>query len=377
MHIIAALISSLLVLLSCEFAAAQSPFSGFNPATLSGRPASVFIEGTAFTGSESVPLKAIFLDEWDGPFHPKDENHVDLFWNADAGFSYGGYRAAVFYRGEAFLKANRDSLEFLRMTNQQNIEVLDRFEADIEVNGFAAAGVELSKGFELDRLLKGLDAGVTARYLRAHMVQDGSLTGTAITTSSVTYDFDILLDYVYDDNLLYDRPNTIPGEGQGMSFDVGFMYEYSPALKAELLFRDVLGRIYWKDVPFTTARASSNVVEFDESGFQQYNPTISGFEANKDYTQKLQLKTDLSVTYTKGPFMVMPVVNFIGDHSIKWIFAGVKAWSALVVAGYNLDYQAFSLGVDHKNLRLQAFTDDLDLKNANALGFSLAAAYVF
>lgn len=378
MQIAAVLLPVLLLIFSYGNAAAQSPVSGFNPAVLSDKPAGVFIEGSAFSGSGAVGLKAIFLDEWDGSFHPDDENHADLYWRTAAGVAYGGWRTAVFYRGEAFLKSNRDTLEFLRMANLKKLDPAGALDIDVSIKGFSATGIELSKGFSLDGLLEGLDAGVTARYLRGHQIQEGSLTGTAVTTSSVTYDFDIFLDYVYDTNLVYDRPDAIAGNGDGMSFDVGFRYVYSPALKAELLFRDVLGRIYWKNVPYTTANAASDVITFDESGFQQYNPTISGFESYKDYTQKLQLKTDLSVSYTRGPFLLRPEVNFLGDgHALKWVFAGYEAWSTLFTAGYNFDYTAVSLGVMHRNFRLQAFTDDLDIEDANALGVSFAAGYEF
>jgi len=70
-----------------------------------------------------------------------------------------------------------------------------------------------------------------------------------------------------------------------------------------------------------------------------------------------------------GPLVLRPEVNFLGDgHSLKWIFAGYKAWNTLFVAGYNFDYTAVSLGVTRGNFRLQAFTDDLDIEDANALG---------
>lgn len=376
--IVTLLSAFLVVFASFEHAFGQSPFSGFNPAALSERPAGVFVDGTFFTGSDGVPLKAIYLDRWDGPFHPAETNQSDLYWKTGAGATYGGWRLAWFYRGEAFIKTNRDTIELLRMANLKNIDSTDAFDIDMSISGFSATGIELSTGFGLHSLLKGLDAGLTARYLRGLQIQEGTLTGAAMTTSPVSYDFDLFLDYVYDKNLVYDRPDAVRGNGNGLSFDLGFRYVYSPALKAELLFRDILGAIYWKDVPYTTARAASDVISFDEDGFQQYSPTISGFEGHKDFKQKIQLKTDLSVSYTSGPFTLRPVVNFIGDRSLKWIFLGYQAGSNTTFsAGYNLDYNSLSLGASHGMFNIQAFTSNLNIEDANALGLTLSLVHEF
>lgn len=379
MNIIAALFFIFLpVLASFECAWAQSPLSGFNPAALSDRPTGAFIDGTFFAGSNAVPLKAIYLDKWDGPFNPDGTNQSDLYWKTGAGVAYGGWRLAWFYRGEAFMEANRDTIELLRMANLKNIDSADEFDIDMSVKGFSATGIELSTGFSLDALLKGLDAGVTARYLRGLQIQEGTLTGAAMTMSLETYDFDLLLDYVYDKNLVYSRPDALRGNGNGLSFDLGFRYIYSPALKAELLFRDILGSIYWKNVPYTKARAASEIISFDEDGFQQYSPTISGFEGYKDFKQKIPLKTDLSVSYARGPFTLRPELNFIGSRSLKWIFLGYRAGSRTTFsAGYNLDYNGLSLGASHRIFNIQAFTSNLDLEDANALGLTLSVAHEF
>lgn len=378
MKIFAPLLSAFLILLVISsHARAQSPLSGFNPATLSDRPTGAFIDGRFFTSSEAVELRAIYLDKWDGNFHPETTNNSELVWMTDAGLAYGGWRLAGFYRGEAFMKANKDTLELLRMLNLKEINSPNAFDIDIGITGFSATGIELSKGFRLDAVLEGLDAGITARYLRGLQIQEGTLTGTAATTSPATYEFDLLLDYVYDKNIIYERTGLTRGKGNGLSFDLGFRYKYSPNLKAELVFRDIMGTIYWNRVPYTTANAASEVISFDENGFQQYRPTINGFEGYKDFRQNIQLKTDLSVSYTRGALTLRPEVNFIGERSLKWIFLGYLAGNTAISTGYNLEYGTISLGITHRIFSMQAFTSHFDPSDANALGLAFSINHEF
>lgn len=376
-HFAAIIIALLSNLYLNSLSLAQSPVSGFNPATLTNSPDGVFIEGQGFAGNNAVPLQAIFFDKWEGPFTPSARNNLDIYWKTDAGQVYRGWRIAGFYRGELFAETNNDTVEILRMINlEQELPVDREFEIDLKAEGFSAYGVEASRGISLDRFITGLTVGFTARYMRGEMVQEGTIKGNATATGSTSYDFDLSLDYIYDKNLIYDRKNTGSGAGDGYSFDFGVRYEFNKRLKGEVLVRDMWGRMYWSDVPYTTADATSDVKSYDEDGYQVYRPTIRGYEGYKSFTQKIPLKTDILLSYKEGPFTLTPTVNLIEGRPLYWMDLGYKATeNTSFNAGYNTNYKAFSVGASYKKASLNLYSNDIYLNRADAVGLKLSLLY--
>lgn len=376
--ILTILLLSAFPLISLSFA--QSPISGFNPATLVDRKDGVFIDARTFWADNALPLQAIFLDKgWDGPFRPEDTNRLDVFWKTDAGIIYRGWRLAGFHRGELFMKANRDTVEILRMINlEEKLPVGRTFDIDMTAEGFSAKGIELSRGFRIKGSGSGNDlaVGFTVRYMKGEKIQEGTIKGNATPTDPKAYDFDLQLDYVYDENFVYERRDTAPGTGDGYSFDAGMQYDFNDSLSAEILFRDILGRIYWKDVPYTTADATSATKYFDENGYMAFRPTIRGYEGNKDFTQKIPLKTDIVVTYKKDPFTLSPTINFIKGRPLYWMDIGYKATENLSFdIGYNTNYKSFSIGTAYKKAILKICTNDIDLNSAMAIGLIMSFRY--
>jgi hypothetical protein len=353
--------------------------SGFNPATLANGEGGATLNVKSFWADNALPLRAIFLDEWDGPYTPENSNNADTFWYADAGIAYKGWRLAGFYRGELFLETNRDTVDILRMINlRQDLPVGRRFNVDLMIKGFTAAGVEISKGVDLDRLVPGLKAGFTARYLNGQMVQDGKISGFAMPTTAKTYDLNLALDYVYDTNFVYKRKNNAPDRGDGFSFDIGAKYSWRDKIEASVLVRDILGYIYWKAAPYTLADATSDVKTFNADSYQVFRPTIKGFEGYKSFTQKIPIKTDIDVSFREGPVKLSTTINLIEDRPVYWLDLEYSPTSQLVLsAGYNVNYQVYSMGIGYGKLRFKAYMDDINLQRAKALGLLLSCSFAW
>lgn len=364
----------LLFIMTSREAFALSPLSGFNPADLAETPNGIFLNGSGFAADNAgMPILGLLGNDWGPPGRPQNMNRAFAYWDADAGAAYRGWRLAGFHRGEFLIKANRDTVDFLRMINlKEELPTGRAFEVSLSADGFSAKGVEVSKGIAL---FKGLNAGFTARYLSGEMVQAGSVSGSAMATSPNTYDFNFLIDYGYDSNLVYPR-EAAPGSGNGYSFDAGLRYSAGKVFSAGVLFRDILGRIYWKNVPYTTASAVSKVTSFDSSGYQQYRPTIQGFEGYRDFTQRIPLKVDIDLSGSLGPLTISPKVNIINGRPLYWMFLGYKATpNTSFNAGYNANFRTYSLGAAYKKSLLSVYTSHIDPSRAASLGISLLLWY--
>jgi len=387
----AALISfgylSCFILLPSAGWAQQNPSLGFNPARLAnggqrrGRGCGMFLEARASGAENSLVLYPLLLKT--GPFNPGRQNSLDAAWKSDCGLILPrhGLRFAASYRGELHMRANRDSLDILWLIGQKRDLPTGRvFKVDLKSRGFSAFGVEVSKGIGFGSLLPGFCAGLTARYLQGEMIQEGKISGQLIPTGKKSYRFDLFTDYVYDRNLLYERQETIPGSGAGYSFDLGLGYSSpSKRLRGEILFRDLGGRIFWKDTPYTTAWATSKTKEYDSQGYQIYRPTIQGYEGYKNFNQKIPLKTDLLLSCQLGPFTLIPSVSLIeaAEKPILWLDLNYQIGKNYTLyTGYNLNYQAFSLGAAcGSRLSLAISMSDIDLSATRLIGLSLLLRY--
>ncbi|MEW6379601.1 MAG: hypothetical protein AB1611_08325 [bacterium] len=364
-------------------ARAQNPLSGFNPATLAGETRGVFLEARAFCAENTLTLQPLLIgDQKKRPFRPGSSNTADGAWKTASGLIWHGWKFAALYRGEIYLKANRDTLEILRLIDQKkNLPVGREYKIDIQARGFSAFGVEVSKGMKFNILVPGLTAGFTARYLQGEMIQEGKIEGRIIPVSKKSYNFDLSIDYVYDDNLVYDRLETIPGTGTGYSFDFGLQYVMNTWFRGEILCRDIGGRMFWKDVPYTDANASSKNREYDSQGYQIYRPTIRGYESYKDYVQKIPLKTDILISCQAGPFALTPSVSFIDSRPFPWIDLSYRRVSHRrgknfsLHTGYNPDYRAYSLGVAYGKVSLTISGSDTDINTTQFLGLMLSLQY--
>lgn len=352
-----------------NIACSQSPFSSFNPAI--PQTNSMVINVNAFTANNVVPLKAIFFDEdWDDPIRIKNRNNLDIFWKADAGIIYKGWRLAGFYRGELFLSANKDTVEILRMIRtKQKLPAGKTFNIDLEATGFSAKGIEISKNVNCGRIIEGLSIGATARYMKGEMIQAANINGVVTPTGTKTYDFDLSVDYNYDINFLYKRRDMSSPEGYGYGFDIGLSYIFSDKIKADILFMDLFGRMHWRNVPYTTADVTSRVREFDEDGYMKFRPTIRGFEGFRDFEQKIPIKTDMTVKYDDGSFILGSTINFIGSRPLYWINGGYRLSDNFAIdADYNTNYKAIGLGLIYRESRLRIYSDNVNWKKAGAMG---------
>ncbi|MEW5800486.1 MAG: hypothetical protein AB1847_00140 [bacterium] len=352
----------------------QNPYSGFNPASLTGEKTGIFLEAKAFGAENTRSLQHIFLDRPQGPSLLDNANRLDASWNTGTGLFYHGFRFAAFYRGEVYMEANGDTVQVLRMINKkQNLPVGEIFTVDIRSSGFSAFSLEVSKGSRLDRMIPGLSMGITLRYLQGDELQEGYITGQFMPTGKTSYWFNLFIDYAYDRNLVYERQSTIPGTGRGYSFDLGIDYALSGQCKADILFRDIGGRIYWQDTPYTTADATSDTQGYDSDGYQTYRPLIRGYEGYKDYTQKIPLKTDILFSYRLGSFTLTPAVCLIESRPFYWLDLYCQATGNLSFhAGYNLNYQAFSLGASFRNALLTIMGNDIDINKIKVIGLMLS-----
>jgi len=134
-------------------------------------------------------------------------------------------------------------------------------------------------------------------YIVGEDLLDGSTQGTVTATAANEYEFtNVLLDYRYrKDDLFYNE--TPPPEGRGYAFDFDLTWKPDARLELQMHASDLLGRIYWHNAPYTVAHIDSDTKTYDADGYVRFNPTLSGNQGGRDFTQTLNSQVMSQITF--------------------------------------------------------------------------------
>ena len=335
--------------------------------TLSG----VYMQADSLSFSEPVPVHGYFND-WRTPFHGGERG---LTYNyAEAGIVEGNWALGLVARYDEYLHFSPDTAElYYRTTNHLPLQQGRHYAVDLHAQQFAARGLRLGFHYPLQ---PALTIGVGLSYLRGTQLTDGALRGEAVAINAKDYNYNIAVDYSYSEDHLFKRQVDTP-TGQGYSLDLSLDWR-TERLAAHLRVTDLLGRLYWHDAPYTTATATSDTKAYGPDGYLIINPTLSGYEGNSSFAQRLPTRAHLNIRGT-----VTDTVDVIADI----YYTELKTFTPLGVSyRYNkartelqYDWQtgAVTLGYQGTHFKVRVTSDNLDWQQARTLGLSLEARMTF
>ena len=255
-----------------------------------------YIESDIFLQSQPIDLKGA-KNQWkQGDYQGGDYQYGNIL--LESGLEKNNLRLGGFYRQEYQADFNRDTSDYYYGSQHNQLESNRNYQIDLKLNTYQAKGLHLQKKFKNnDKLQWSLGGSI----FQAGGLQSGSLNGTTLTDNTgkdQTYNAHI--DYYYDQDQLLDRLNVNSPKGLGYTLDTKVLWQPTEKISASLQVQELLGKISWKNVPFTNANLSSedgNKVIGDD-GFIKIKPAVSGMEGYKaHYTQLLKPKINAAVTF--------------------------------------------------------------------------------
>jgi hypothetical protein len=370
-------ISFWLLILSPFAARADGLLGTSNPADMAGgHGVSAYVGGHYFVGDDYMAV-AQFSGNWNGSYTPKNGmNLAMLNGRLEAGATYDSWRVAALYRKELLIESNRDTTDAVYY-NKRGIAVSPgrTFNLNLGVEGFAADGVRLDKGFVLPAGGgKTLSLGAGVSLLRGISVRIGTVVGTAASTPT-GYSYDATL---ADNN--NSRPTYLPYNpflgnaapaGLGYALDAGAKLEWADGARLELAANDLAGLMRWDNITYLNATANSSTLVISPSGWIYNNPPVAGVEYKRTFTEPLPTK--LHTQYTR------PLANldvFAGtDWERGYWFpqAGITYhlnpdWK--MTLAYDVRFGTLDLGIAHKWGYLDLRSNNVSLGQAQAYGLA-------
>lgn len=344
------------------------------PATVHAAPGTTtYADIEAFSYSQAVPVEAAFND-WRGSFYGGAS--ALLYSKAEAGVAGRHWRFGLLSRLDYQLQFSPDAAEFYhRISNRQNLDIGRDYVIDITGKHFFGSGFRL--GYQ-HTPLPGVTLEFGLSYLEGQRLIDGTLTGRTRAIAPNDYQFDLMANYYYSRDVLFQRQVDAPS-GQGYSTDLRLAWEPNEDLRAQLTVTDLLARVRWQEVPYTQASGASATKEYDEQGYVRFKPLLSGIEGNQDYTQKLPTRANLSAQYSlTRRFSALGNIFYTEPRTfssvgLAWQPASGIEWQGL----YNTTIQSYTLRAGTRQWRVGATTDTFDFKQSRALGAELQFNQLF
>ncbi|WP_132701385.1 hypothetical protein [Reinekea marinisedimentorum] len=250
------------------------------PAELNAEP---YVSADYFIYSEPVSVSTA-LNELLGDFSAGERAYfyrwyeVGIVFDNRWGFGYVDRR-------DYSLRFSRDAAELVgTVVNGDELETGREYDITLESYGVDSEGMRF---FVRPDLKPWLNMEVGLSLLKSYSLLDGSVSGTASAVASDEYEYSLAVDYYYTDDILFER-SVEDVTGFGATLDIALSAQLNANWRWDVRVHDLLGALYWEDVPNTLAEAYSDRVTVTEAGYAEWDPAVSGVETNEDYVQWLE-----------------------------------------------------------------------------------------
>lgn len=349
-----------------------------NPAK-NGAPLEGFATTDVFQANDNVAMRD-YGGQWLGSYGTRSGENVGfVFARAQVGVQWQGYRVAALRRGDALVKATRDTTDLVHQYQTKNgYETGRAYVLDYSLRGFEAEGLSISKSWQTDWGSQWeLRSGAGLSYLRGTKLKLESATGQVIGINAKDVNAVVASDSsnsfldttkLAEFNAPYGR--QAPFSGEGYSVDVGVVLQNTHSgVRIEAILADLAGQMAWKNVPTNLTNYNTASKYYDADGYVQFNPTATRTSSYKDFTQALPVKAHIALVYPWRNWEVEGSTGFTQGIFLPEAALGYRlAGGLLVKASHDFRFGTYGISVGHAWFQVALRTDSADLGAAKAYG---------
>lgn len=326
---------------------------------------------SAWQASDAVPISQLGEEEWAG-YSPKSGRNAALMRHRAAiGAEKDRWRIGVELRQEAWLSTDRATLDavFLYQHKQKPMPP-----ASYVLQGRYFSW--LAQGLRIGRTLDGPTVAGRAATIELsgaiygkQRLRERSVSGSLTYPQAETYAF-AATHADANSRMTYPFMGEAPsatGAGLSVAVTVPLADEWTLRVQAD----DIASRLHWKNMPVNTESMSSNVTSYDEKGYVNYRPLLSGRKRQLVQTFVIPRYTAAAFDYRRGNWgAALQVARYAGQtiptlslsHRFGWVTLRGNVETRFHTAG---------IGVDAGNFRILLQSDSLDLDQATARSLQL------
>ncbi|HHB94042.1 MAG TPA: hypothetical protein ENK88_02760 [Campylobacterales bacterium] len=322
--------------------------------------------------SDPISLYGMFHD-WDGDYHPKSTTNIALQdMRLDIGTKvFEKYYLGYFYRYNVYIKAGKDFTDFFyRVKNHIDLEQNRVHELKLDIEGIKQSGLILSNSqVVFDNGDNNLQVGGAISLTVGHEMQHGSIRGDVEVINEKSYHASGEVSSYYTHNYLYDlKVNQASAYGYGS--DIAIAYQNKKHnLSINFIVNDLLSKLYWKDLPYSNVHIETQNKSYDEDGYVNYSPSISGNEVYVDFTQKIEprYRVEADKNIANG-INIQLGTDYLYDEFFPYLQLNkILSDTQHIAISYEHRFHSFGLDYGYKNFLFGMRADEL--QNTSTFGF--------
>ncbi|MET0980679.1 MAG: hypothetical protein ABWY02_01140 [Telluria sp.] len=330
----------------------------------------VYTDVSVWQASDAVPISQI-EDEWTA-YSPRNGRNTALMRNrVAAGVEKNGWRLGLELRQDAWLATDRASLDAYHMYQQKRNPVPP---ASLALQGryfsWQAQGLRIGYTVEGPRIAgRASSIEMSGAAYGRQRLRERSFGGTLNYPQADTYGF-AASHIDANSRMIYPFMGEAPrasGAGLSLAATVPLAEAWTLRVQAD----DVASRLRWKNLPVNTESLRSDVRSYDENGYVNYQPLLSGRKRQLERSFRIPRYTAAALDYRFQAWGAGVQVARYGGETIPTLSVSRGFGWLTVQANVETRFDSAGLGLEAGNFRFLLQSDSFRLDEAKARSLQL------
>lgn len=330
----------------------------------------VYSDVSAWQASDAVPIRQI-EGEWTG-YSPRNGRNTFLMRSrVAAGVEKDRWRLGLELRQDAHLATDRATLDAFYLYQQKRHPTPPASVA-LRARYFSwqAQGLRVGHTFDLPRMAGRTGSiELSGAVYGKQRLRERSIEGTLRHLQTGTYGASASHLDAYS-RMTYPFMGAAPSaSGAGLSLAAGM--PLADAWTLRLRADDLASRLRWKRLPVNTETLNSDVTSYDENGYVNYAPLLSGRKRQLDRSFRIPRYTAAALDYRDQDWGAsLDVARYAGETIPTLSLSRKVGWLTLH-GNVETRFDSAGIGLEAGNFRFQLQSDTLKLDEARTRSLQL------
>lgn len=320
--------------------------------------------------SDAVPISQLD-DQWTTYSPRAGRNTFLMHSRVDAGVQKNRWRLGLALRQDAWLSTDRESLDAFFMYQQKRKPApTASFALQGQYFSWQALGLRAGYTFDGPRIAgRPSSIEVEGAVYGRQRLRERSVSGTLTYPQAGTYEF-AATHIDANSGMTYPFMGDAPS-ASGAGLSLAATLPLADAWTLRLQAADLASRLRWKNLPVNTETLSSDVTSYDENGYVNYRPLLSGRRRQEGSSFRIPRYTAAALDYRSGNWGAgVQVARYAGETIPTFSLSRQVGWLTLRTH-VETRFDSAGIGVEVGNFRLMLQFDAFRLDEAKTRSLQL------
>lgn len=310
-----------------------------------------------------------FDRDWSGYSPRQGRNTFFQRDHAIIGVARNGWRIGWEFRQDAVLHADRATLDAVHLyRNRAHPDQPASFAVQADYAAMQSAGLRVGRAFAGPTLAgRPVRIDISGAVYTGQKYRAVGASGLVTYAPANTYGFDVAH---HDANTQATFPFMDMDRGgihaKGASLSIGAAVPLAARWTVQIQADDLLSHMRWKGLPVTDESIGSNVTSYDDNGYLNYRPLLSGRNRQVDRTVSIPRRTEATLAYDDGQWELAAQLTHYAGINIPTLSVAHHFAALTLRANVETRFDTVGIGLDSGFFHVLVQADRLNLGKSKA-----------